>query len=60
MGHSILVTPKQCPFLKVESIVETHQILALPLPDLETIHPVGTLPHDVLEKVLEGARLLFS
>jgi hypothetical protein len=60
MGHSILVTPQQCPFLSVDSIIETHQLLALPLTDLEPLRPVGTLPPNVLGKVLESIRRLFT
>jgi len=60
LHHSIQVTAKQCPFLKHDSIIETHQVLALPSTDLEPLRPVGTLPPDVLDKVLEGTRRLFS
>ena len=60
MGHAFRITPKQCPFLRHDSIIETHQLLALPLQELIPLRPEGSIPDDVLDKVLESIRRLFT
>lgn len=59
-GHSFRVTPKDLPFLSHESIIETHQIFAVPIQDFLGRAAQGNFPPVLLQKVLEGARRLFT
>lgn len=59
-GHSIRVTPKDLPRLQHDSYVETHQIFAIPLRAFSTKNLVGKLPAQLMGRVLEAVRLLFS
>ncbi|MGQ0505604.1 MAG: type II toxin-antitoxin system PemK/MazF family toxin [Myxococcaceae bacterium] len=59
-GHSIKVTPAEASFLTNDSYVETHQIFAVPLMQLHAKRPVGRLAQPVMDRVLAGARQLFT
>lgn len=60
IGHSILLPANTIQSLPHDSLIETHQLFSIPLKEFQGIGPDGTLPSDLLEEVLEGARLLFS
>ena len=59
-GHSFPVTRTELSFLSQDSIIETHQIFAVPIQEFSSQTPVGRLPPVLLQKVLEGVRRLFT
>jgi hypothetical protein len=65
-GHSIPVTPKEVSSLQHDSIIETHQLFAVPLDLFQGsgarigLAPIDTLPGPLLSRVLEGCRRLFT
>lgn len=58
-GHSIPLPANTVAVLPFASVIETHQLFALPLSDFLG-RPDGQLPKSVLDDVLAGARLLFA
>jgi hypothetical protein len=59
-GHSIRITPQDLPRLRHDSYVETHQIFAIPLSAFSAKNLIGKLPAQLMNRVLDGVRLLFS
>jgi len=58
-GHSIPVPAGLVAALPLASVVETHQLFALPVSELAG-RPDGQLPRDLVEAALAGARRLFT
>ncbi|MGK5081861.1 hypothetical protein WDW37_01050 [Bdellovibrionota bacterium FG-1] len=60
LGHSIPLAKRDCPWLHHDSILETHQLFALPEREFQTLTPLGAMPSDKLYEALAGARRLFT
>jgi hypothetical protein len=59
--HSIPITPEKIgPIISHNSVIETHQLFALPRTSFEKDKSLGRLPNDVLTQVLRGAQRTIS
>jgi len=59
-GHSFPVRQVDLPFLTNDSIIETHQIFAVAIQEFQGRNAEGRLQPPLLQRVLEGARRLFT
>lgn len=59
IGHSVPLPANSIASLPFDSIVETHQLFAIPVNEFKGLQADGKLPDNVMDDVLAGCRKIF-